>query len=90
MRGVSVTSWAQKHAGLTELRDQREVSTIAHTLDMVSRGDVAEAMDVLCQRILAIQQAKSKGGSWDKAANIELLAKDGVMAAPSGMHRLLA
>ena len=89
MRAVSVTSWAQRYAGLTEVRDQREVATIAQAMDLVSKGDLAEALDLLSQRVLAIQQAKSRGGTWEKAANIELLAKDGVMSASSGMHGLL-
>ena len=46
-------------------------------------------MDTLAQRILAIMQAKAKGGSLDKAQNIELLAPPG-SAVPSGMSRLLA
>ena len=58
-----MTTWAQAHSGLTELRDQREVQTLALVMDLINAQDLATAMDVLAQRIIAIQQAKAKGGS---------------------------
>jgi hypothetical protein len=90
LRRTSISAWAQKYGGLTEVRDQREVATIAQAMDLISKGDLQEVMDLLSQRILSVQQAKAKGGSWEKASNIELVAKDGTGSVPSGMHRLLA
>ena len=89
LRRTSVTQWSQKYSGLTEVRDQREVATLSLAVDLCSRGDLSALMDVLCQRILAVQQAKQKGGTWEKAMNIELVSGDGAAAAPSGMLRLL-
>ena len=47
-------------------------------------------MDVLAQRIVAIQQAKKKGGSWDKAEAIELTAGPSQGVAAAGLLRLTA
>ena len=46
-------------------------------------------MDILGQRMLAIQQAKKKGGSWEKAEAIELTGT-GNGAVASGLLRLTA
>ena len=73
LREASVTSWAHQFAGLSEIRDMKEVLTLAEVLDAVNRKEIAQAMDILCQRILAIQAAKQKGGSWEKAEAIELV-----------------
>jgi hypothetical protein len=40
-------------------------------------------MDILAQRILAVQQAKRKGGSWDKAEAIELIPSGNSLASSS-------
>ena len=60
---VSVQAWAERHSGLSELRDLREVMTLAAVMDAVNSDTLEEAMDILGQRMLAIQQAKKKGGS---------------------------
>lgn len=73
LREVSVASWAHQFSGLTEVRDVKEVLTLAEILDHVNRKEIARALDVLCQRILAIQAAKGKGGSWEKAEALELV-----------------
>ena len=62
LRDVSVAQRAHQYAGLTEVRDIKEILTLAEILDAVNRREVATALDVLCQRILAIQAAKQKGG----------------------------
>ena len=88
LRQASVTTWAQAHSGLTELRDQREVQTLALVMDLINGQDLATAMDVLAQRIIAIQRAKSKGGSWEKAEAAELLAGTGGGVAAGGLLKL--
>ena len=91
LRRTKLTEWVQKYSGLSEARDVREVSTLAAAIDSISRGELHVVMDLLCQRILSIQAAKAvKGGSWEKAQNLELLAKDATSGVPSGMLRLLA
>lgn len=70
---VSVTTWAQTHSGLTEQRDLKGVLTLAAVIDLVNADDLSAAMDTMTQRIAAIQRAKAKGGSWEKAENLELV-----------------
>ena len=83
LRDVSVASWAHQFAGLSELRDMKEVLTLAEILDHVNRREIARALDVLVQRILAIQAAKMKGGSWEKAEGIELVNTNKTLASSS-------
>ena len=83
LRNASVSQWAAQHSGLTEVRDQREVATLAQVMDLINPRTLEEAMDVLAQRIVAIQQAKKKGGSWEKAESIELTNPVKSAAAPS-------
>ena len=83
LRQVSVTSWAHQFSGLTEIRDMKEVATLAEILDMVNRKEIAQALDVLCQRILAIQAAKQKGGTWERAEAIELVDNRKALASTS-------
>ena len=58
LREASVASWAHQFSGLSEIRDMKEVLTMAEVLDSVNRREIERAMDILCQRILAIQAAK--------------------------------
>ena len=51
---VSVAQWASSHAGLSDIRDTREVATLAHAMDAINRKEVQQAMGILSQRILAI------------------------------------
>ena len=90
LRRASVVSWAQKYSGVTELRDQREIATLAACMDGTQKKDVEQVMDIMAQRIISIQQAKQKGGSWEKSQKLELVSQDGTGAMPSGMARLLA
>ena len=90
LRNASVSQWAAQHAGLSEVRDQREVATLAQVMDLINLRTLEEAMDVISQRIVAIQQAKKKGGSWEKAEHIELTNPMNSAAAPSGLLRLTA
>ena len=79
----SVTAWAQQFSGVSEVRDQREILTIARTLDYVNRQEIGQALDVLVQRIVSIQSAKMKGGSWEKSEQLELIPTGGnCLAAP--------
>eukprot|EP00974_Lingulodinium_polyedra_P108820 10532385-Lingulodinium_polyedra.AAC.1 len=73
LRRVSVTQWAQQHAGVADVRDQREVLTLAAILDHINADELACALDTLVQRVHAIQAAKSKGGKWDDAQRMELI-----------------
>ena len=74
---------AEQFSGLTEVRDMKEVVTSAEILDAVNREEISQALDVLCQRILAIQAAKQKGGTWEKAEAIELVDNRKSLASTS-------
>ena len=84
----SLLSWVERHSGLSEVRDIKEAVTLATAMDLVSQGQFEELMDVLSQRPSALQAAKAKGGSWEKAAKIELTIAPGQAAAPPGLLRL--
>ena len=81
LRETNVSQWAAQHSGLSEIRDIREVLTIAEAMDCINRKEIARAMDVLAQRILAVQQAKKKGGSWEKTETIEFIPSGTALAS---------
>lgn len=83
LRDVSVAAWAHQFSGLTEVRDIKEVITLSEILDHVNRREIARALDVLVQRILAIQAAKGNGGSWEKAEALELVNSQKSLASSS-------
>eukprot|EP00971_Amphidinium_carterae_P325574 6455927-Amphidinium_carterae.1 len=88
---VNVSQWATQFAGLSEVRDQREAQTLAAAMDRINRNQLAEAMDLIAQRLISIQKAKaSKGSSWEKSEALELIAPQGNVAAASSMLRLAA
>ena len=72
------------------MRDLREAQTIAAAIEQVSRRDLERAMDILCMRLVALQRAKAKGGSWEKAQRCELIPEPGSEAGPSGLGPLLS
>ena len=61
--------------GLTELRDRREALTLATVLEKINKEELEEAVDIISSRLLALQEAKSKGGSWERASKKELIAE---------------
>ena len=90
LRSPSVRAWASKETGLTDVRDLREVGTLAAAIDHLNLGEAAQALDVLTQRVLAIQIAKQKGGSWERAERIEMIPPGSTLLAPSGVTQLAA
>ena len=75
-------------SGLADIRDQREVATLTMAIDHVNREQLAQALDLMTQRVVAIQCAKKKGGSWEKAEALELLPGTGSAVVPVGMGAL--
>ena len=90
LRGLSLSSWTAQFTGLTELRDLREIMTIPAAIDRVNRREISQALGTLCQRVLAIQCAKRKGSSWEKAETLELIRGAGSSLASGGMNALTA
>ena len=64
--------------------------TLALAMDSINRREIARAMDVLTQRILAVQAAKGKkGGNWEKAEALELIPSSSSALLPGGMAALI-
>ena len=89
LRDVNVAAWASSHTGLTELRDLREIANIAAAMDCIQRDEVAQALDILAQRVVSIQNAKKAGGKWEKSEAIELITPSGAGLASGGMLSLM-
>ena len=62
------------------LRSTRELQTLAKALDLVVKGKLAEAADVVAQRFKAVEAAHHDG--WDMARHVELLPPTSVSAMP--------
>ena len=74
MREVDVAQWMHQFSGLSDTRDVRESLTLAQAMNHINRRQLSQAMDVMRQRLLAVHAARvKKGGSWEKAAAIELV-----------------
>ena len=85
MRQADVAQWVSQFSCLSETRNVRESLTLAQVMNHINRKQLAQAMDVMSQRLLAVQAAKvKKGGSWEKAAAIELVPS-GNSIAPANM-----
>ena len=67
------------------LRVERELRTIAETLDFLLSGRVAEAGDILMQRFRALEMASSQG-SWELAKHMELIPDSAVTCVPVEMR----
>lgn len=84
LRNISTATWAANHSGLSEIRDVKGVLTLCTVLDAINSRDLSTAMDVIAQRVQAIQSAKAKSATWEKAANMELVVSptEGGTAGP--------
>ena len=90
LREASVSTFVTQNPS-KEVRDQRELLTVAAAIDAVNRNDLAEALDLLVQRLLAIQMAKKDGGGgWAKAEALELVGSTSSSAGASSVLRLAA
>ena len=86
LRELDLSQWVSSGAsGLTETRDLRELYTLASVFDAVQKRDAERALDVLVMRVQALQRAKAKGGSWEKASRIELIAEAGAEMSATGV-----
>ena len=89
LREVSIGAWASQHTGLSETRDLREVANIAAAMDCIQKDEIAQALDILAQRVVSIQSAKKPGGKWEKSEQVELVHPSGAGLASSGMLSLM-
>ena len=83
---MDVSTWVSQYSGLSDTRDLRESLTLAQAMSHTNRRQLSQAMDVMAQRLLAIQSAKTKkGSSWEKAAAIELVPSSNSVGASNMM-----
>ena len=61
------------------LRNSRELTTLARSVDMILAGDIGGAADVLVQRFKAVETAHGDGG-WGVARHMELIPDPKVTA----------
>lgn len=86
MRDVELTEYVSTGAaGFKEVRDRREAMTILQVMDYINQQEIEKAMDVLSMRLTALIEAKSTGGTWDKASKKELIPEEGSSLAPAGL-----
>ena len=62
--------------------------TLCAILDSDNNLDVEGALDILVQRVRAIQSAKSTTGNWEKTSRLELIEEPGSSAITEGLFRL--
>ena len=84
-RSATCVDWVDNVSGLCELRSQREAYTLTSILDTANKDCIAEALDILVMRLHALQVAKAKGGTWEKASQIELIGASTASLLPAGL-----
>ena len=88
LRDVSAVTWMQAGgSNLSELRDVREATALCCILDSINRNELSMALDVLT-RMHAVMTAKTKGGTWEKAARLELIPASTGDLLPAGLSGL--
>ena len=65
----------------------RELQSLAEAVDLLMRGRVASAGDVLIQRFRAVEAAALEEGRWSVARHLEVLPEVGVSTVPSGVFK---
>ena len=64
-------------------RNIRELQSLAEVVDLLMRGRVASAGDLLIQRFRAVEASALEEGGWSLARHLELLPDAGVSTKPS-------
>jgi hypothetical protein len=77
-------------AALLTFSQRNPGALTACILDAVNWKCVDEALDILVMRLHALQAAKQKGGSWEKASRLELIPASGVKLLPAGLSGMAA
>ena len=65
---------------------EREMRTIAESIDAIMAGDVLRAGDVLMQRFRSCE-TRARDGSWSLGQHMELIPNSRVSSVPEGMRR---
>ena len=58
-------------------------------MDCIQRDGVAQALDILSQRVVSIQNAKKAGGKRERSEAIELITPSSAGLASGGMLSLM-
>ena len=70
-------------------RNIRELQSLAEAVDLLMRGRVASAGDVLIQRFRAVEASALEEGGWSLARHLELLPDAGVSTVSSGLRGVM-
>ena len=82
-----LTAVLQPSAGTTmNLGTERELRTLAESMDLLLSGKVAEAGDVMMQRFRALEVAAADG-TWEMAKFMELIPESTVSCVPVSMRQ---
>ena len=86
LRDIELTEFVTTGAaGLKEVRDRREATTLLQAMDHINQHELEKAMDVLSMRLTALLEAKGPGGSWEKASRKDLIPEENAGVAPAGL-----
>ena len=70
---TDVVGWSERHSGVKDVRDQREIQFLGRILQDLGTDRLPQLADLLALRIREIRAAKGEGGSWEKAGVMSLL-----------------
>ena len=73
IREYDLTLWSQSHAGVKDLRDQKELALLSRAMADLGVGRYAQLADLLCMRIRELRLAKQDGSPSEKAAGLSLM-----------------
>ena len=79
---------ASGSSGLSDIRDQREMATLLTVMDLCNKRELEKMMDVISMRCMSILAAKAKGGTWEAASKMELIAEQNGKIGPAGLSSM--
>ena len=90
LAGAHIATALKPNAG-SELnfKTLQELQSLAEAVDLLMRGRVASAGDVLIQRFRAVEAASLEEGRWSVARHLEVLPGVGVSTVPSGLRGVM-
>ena len=68
-----LTTVSAVSCGLAGIRNERELRTLAESIDLLAGGNLAAFGDVLMQRFRAVETAVQENGSWELARHLEVI-----------------
>ena len=89
-KGLAAAYLAKPNAGSRlSFGALRELQSLAEAVDLLMRGRVASAGEVLIQRFRAVEAASLEEGGWSVARHLEVLPEATVSTMSSGLRRVV-